>query len=522
MVHEDQIRDLLAADIAFIERGLVLIAKNYRLENQDGSYGYIDLLARDSAGTFVVIELKRSRQASRQALHEISKYVELLSRSRGVPLREIRAMIISTDWNELLVPFSHWHARCDYQLTGIQLGLKSDRLTPEDIKIIEPLVPVTERGLTPVQGLISISDPRGLEDIWMDVVSRLRQVGCDDVLGVVLRDSSRAAIILYIALGRMSRNDPRTHHLDHWEIPEDSVEAPEGCHVEYAALCELSLAQYEGWSGSHPEKFVALTEQYGWRASILLREGAFTAQEDLYSDEQLLRMISGDAGDGQVRLQLRSRPLNKPHWTKFLSQTSKGLIGAPGWQEILPEWLAERAVDASEFDIVFHLYNPADFISCLVHARQRPDLIARIFPRLEAVVDAPMPHHRELLGFLSWDGKQRDVTALFREAYPRDDEWAMARVTGSVWDIDQRLMKKWGLTYVVVEFSNRYLGGALLIAHDGVLVRVPFAKDSEGNPVLTGIGRLENFLGTYQTQLHDLVDRLDSKRVWPGGGSTTA
>ena len=103
---EDQIRDQLVTRLGLIEPGLKFLESNYHLRNPSGADGFVDILAKDSSGLIVVIELKRADSTARQALHEISKYTALLASQRGVPVSGLRALVVSTTWHELLVPLS--------------------------------------------------------------------------------------------------------------------------------------------------------------------------------------------------------------------------------------------------------------------------------------------------------------------------------------------------------------------------------------------------------------------------------
>lgn len=69
-------RDLLARDISKLKRGLTLLQKEQYIHNKHGTKDFIDLYAKDEDNCHVLIELKRSAAASRQALHEVSKYIE--------------------------------------------------------------------------------------------------------------------------------------------------------------------------------------------------------------------------------------------------------------------------------------------------------------------------------------------------------------------------------------------------------------------------------------------------------------
>ena len=70
--NEASIRDNLANDLEVLEPGLGLIETEHSLKNACGTSGRIDILAKDSFGNRVIIEVKRSDASARQALHELT------------------------------------------------------------------------------------------------------------------------------------------------------------------------------------------------------------------------------------------------------------------------------------------------------------------------------------------------------------------------------------------------------------------------------------------------------------------
>lgn len=64
-MREDDIRRYLARHLELLERGLTLLKEEFPLANPAGAGGRIDILARDSFGQFVLIEIKRSDKAAR-------------------------------------------------------------------------------------------------------------------------------------------------------------------------------------------------------------------------------------------------------------------------------------------------------------------------------------------------------------------------------------------------------------------------------------------------------------------------
>lgn len=144
---ESLLRDQIAANLSNLEIGLVLIRTEYPLKSSNGANGKIDILARDQVGHYVVIELKKSNATSRSALHELCKYIVLLQEAEGIARNEIRCILISTQWHELLVPFSYFHMSADVSVEGKRLivdhesGFAFESITPlkiDDLPTFSP------------------------------------------------------------------------------------------------------------------------------------------------------------------------------------------------------------------------------------------------------------------------------------------------------------------------------------------------------------------------------------------------
>lgn len=56
----------------------------------------------------------------------MAKYTELLSREQGIPAAEIRAIIASTTWHELLIPASNFERDWSHNLRGYRLLVDED------------------------------------------------------------------------------------------------------------------------------------------------------------------------------------------------------------------------------------------------------------------------------------------------------------------------------------------------------------------------------------------------------------
>lgn len=118
---ESPLRDLLATQLSILEPGLTLLELEQYIPSAIGTRSFIDILTRDERGRWVLIELKRSDAAAREAIHEVYKYVEAVKGHLGARDDEIRAIIVSTEWKELLLPFSRFVHDTSISVKGVKI-----------------------------------------------------------------------------------------------------------------------------------------------------------------------------------------------------------------------------------------------------------------------------------------------------------------------------------------------------------------------------------------------------------------
>ncbi|MEH1795397.1 endonuclease NucS domain-containing protein [Nostoc sp.] len=104
MTKEAKIRDLLVNNLYLIEDGLNAIKTEFKLPNIFGSHGLVDIIARDKFGLIVIIEIKTSNSSAKNASHQLCKYVVLIKQNLNIADKDLRCILISTDWHELIVP----------------------------------------------------------------------------------------------------------------------------------------------------------------------------------------------------------------------------------------------------------------------------------------------------------------------------------------------------------------------------------------------------------------------------------
>jgi len=77
---EQEIRDKLIKNLHIINEDYTFLDKEKYFPNEIGTKSFIDIFAKRSNGKYVVIEVKRSDAASREAIHELFKYLEAVKK----------------------------------------------------------------------------------------------------------------------------------------------------------------------------------------------------------------------------------------------------------------------------------------------------------------------------------------------------------------------------------------------------------------------------------------------------------
>jgi hypothetical protein len=217
---EARLRDELSRRLELLEPDLALRSVEYRLSNRQGASGSIDILATDRYSANVIIELKKSNQTARQALHELHKYVALIKIDHGLRESQIRCILVSTEWHELIVPFSEFTRTTPWAVDGYRLFL-TDAGTPDHAEKIVPVAAPDELRLCPEHSIYFFREQirrdealpvllKMLRDhnisefllLKLDIKQRRFEGTCDFALYLIVPDFTPAR---KDALGRRSR-----------------------------------------------------------------------------------------------------------------------------------------------------------------------------------------------------------------------------------------------------------------------------------------------------------------------------
>ena len=132
---ENEIRDLLVQNLDILNQDYQFLDKEKYLPSKVGTKSFIDILAHNGKGKYIIIELKKSDTAAREAIHELFKYMEAVKENLATKTDEIELVVVSTEWDELYVPFSSLASNANLKVIGYQLFISNNNLSAKAIDI---------------------------------------------------------------------------------------------------------------------------------------------------------------------------------------------------------------------------------------------------------------------------------------------------------------------------------------------------------------------------------------------------
>ncbi|MFG2999460.1 endonuclease NucS domain-containing protein [Streptomyces sp. NPDC048340] len=518
--YEARLRDMLANRLPLIEPSLRLIGTEYPLPNAHGTRGRIDILARDGHGSWVVIELKRSDSTSARALHEVTKYAELLQQEMGLRKDRIRAMIVSTTWRELRVPVSNMARDWSHDLRGYQLTL-DDNGVPVRADRVEFLEAAVPPRVTPHHFIYYYNSPEGRTQGWHEILGRAAEAGAHDLLAADFRRISQRDLVvapygLYFAIGRLDPEEAPAW-LDGSGV--DSYEETGGYPLEYSALCRITKHVFAaGYDSARPGVLRHLAENPQWEIEGYRAAGKFAKRTSL-DERDLLRELNGDEeGIGEVLYTGSARTTDRGRWPAFREESRMCFAGNPDWERLVARWLDDVSADGVERDVMLHVYNPCDLIRSLVHGW--PDKLSNLVPMTFGTALTQDGVNRTIHGSLYWDGiPHTDVAGRARLVYRDAMHWQTHRLMDEAWVTDLDLLGLLGLRYVLIE----QIGGNPLSLSEAHELRLHFVQGADlctlpipcdGSQLRdagwNGAYSLDTFLERYEDQIDAMISSYRS------------
>jgi hypothetical protein len=504
-LREAQLRDYLSAHLEIIENDLVLVDTEYPLRNDVGADGFIDILARDPSNDLVIIELKKSDQTSRQALHELEKYVGLLASARGIRIDRLRAVLLSTTWHELLVPFTRFVGHADFFVAGRLLVLGADGF-PKSSELVNlpelsngretcPLhlallfETVAQRPAAKVRALQAL-DGLEIEDY---VLLELDYVGSDTRV--------ITPFALYLVFPEFSEA-----FRDHIRLlfPDDCEEEPENSpwwHEQLAQTRVVEVAEANDVEISSPERFATFD---GWERVSVMGSGQYD-DGIIWNADQLESLVRADGEQYSIPFERRVAVANKAAWSRMRQDLKNCLLGFGDWPEMVMLLLDEFETHP-HLNLTVYAYAPADILMGLEAVeRERsggymPQLLLEWTDGAETGFVGGRIHWDEKTRVLSAEETLGRVSADFMQ-------YMTARAGGSVWEFESELCRLHGLSYELVA------GSTVADATKHELVQlIPGAK-LQRSPLIGPVTNTEAFWTAHRDYLRDLASLFDSYTI---------
>jgi hypothetical protein len=476
--NENVIRDKLAKSLTLLEPGLTLIETNHPLPNKAGSKGFVDILARDRRGKTVVIELKRSDQAAREAMHEILKYMRLFMEHHGAEAHEIRCFVVSTTWRELLIPFSEFRRRCEAQTEGFEIVVDSKGRVMRAKRVTDHAL--DQASLFYHHGVIGFMTSAERKKAKPLILDSLSQKGAAGHLLFHLdyEGKSKAVIYPFATYIVPTKIEPKVVKSLQKEALKDLAEAEIEqqryreqlllARVIRSVLPRIRELNYDVEIG-YPEKFTQMVER-DWSVKSLERSGPF-ADKKVTPEATLIDLVKGIGGMNVFRFERLTSPSQKLDWAQARAASAHCLEGNHVWTAGYNWFLDRIETTYPEGDVLARIYNP----------QMLPETIYRIvserelayMPAINLTVSQDGVDKEALIGGVTWDEKtipksHQDVFARIKDGV---SGYYFALFLHDAAHFDSILMKRHGLSYSLWRATFDDNGGEvtsrIVISRDG-------------------------------------------------------
>jgi hypothetical protein len=474
---EAELRDYLAEHLHLIEKDLQLRAKEYRLENSLGTTGRVDILASDRFAATVVIELKKTDQSARQALHEVHKYVALLKRERGLSIAQLRCMVVSVEWGELLLPFSEFVRSTPWVVDGYRLIL-DDQGVPTGSEKVSPVEEPEPLRLCRYHDAYFFRDSGKRNSAIPILENVLQELHAPEHIILVFDTSPRVEgscdhclyVIPTVLEPTCRQSIRRMLSTLGWaaDLDEDTPFVEE--QLFFGEVRSRFAKVYDEAEIGYPEKLDMLLGS--WKLTELRRYGRKLGAEDIFPADHIIRLAAGRDGTNAHRFELLATPERKLAWAEARTQADYCLTGTEFWRLGYRAYLDEIESETPSATVTAYIFNPCDLFMTLLRLAKGQ---AWASPRLQIVVsDLPGNVLRVVQGIVSWNGNPAE--GLPAEYLPPEfptlfDLYFATHIDGGPWSQEEYIAERHGISYDLVELDYERETSGRLCLEEGKLVR---------------------------------------------------
>lgn len=453
---EAELRDLLAKDITVLGKGLTLLDKEHYVPNELGTRSFIDLYAKDQDGHHVLIELKRSEASSREAIHEIYKYVEGVKTHLGVRDHEIIVIIASTEWHELLVPFSRFVSDTTISVQGLSLSIE-DNQEKITASLIQTLPVTIGRFIAPWHEVFWYGNKQEMDKGLESIHKCYKKKGVKDYVCLILKPTipivSEHEASMINALKSIA-------NVQGIEIKHEAINPPKYEYAIYVATQILSEEKYiellqknpiayeevmeylsdesdeerifqlhealddakprpesENFEIGYPAKLNKFLDEQGIDVVDIIRQGLFQRNQIL-SDEAILAELCGEDGVTGQRYKKSIKMNNTAHVTTAKRELASCLEMNSAWKNQIFRIFEEIEDEFPIAEVEISIYNPQAALFTIYFSVSREDGFLFI-PNYSITVKTPNLV-RMYYGSLQAEERTLSFRKLLRKYYDND------------------------------------------------------------------------------------------------------
>ncbi|SHH92264.1 Protein of unknown function DUF91 [Flavobacterium sp. CF108] len=492
--YEALIRDHLAENLGILNPEYELIGKEHYIPKGITTKSFIDILARDRDNNYIIIEVKRSNQAERQAIHEIYKYVEAIKNKYKANASEIKAIIVSTSWEELLVPFSAFVNESDITVEGFHLEIDSGFKVISARKVI-PCKTNKGRLFSPLHKCNLYNDERNLQKGLKDHHKKYKLKGFEDYVLFVLKapesDEDDYKIRLAEMAGAITGSEPDYDYFGKVVLPKFMI---------YSAFHRLSTGQYkeilkrdlviyeqtldylefgeitdpeaidevlernilgslkpyfysDECESAYPAKLVKILTEENWQILKIIRSDSLD-QNTLLSDDKILSEMMGNTGVTNALLKDSFIIGDKAKFVQMKENLVNALKHNEVWKNHLKIFFEDiQSLEGYKFEI--EILNTSHILLSfifIVISEQRNEHLPRYITRV-----SKDSHEKFFLGTFKWSGKKPDLNGIIDRYFNGKAENLVMTLTWGGFDRNNdAVLEELGLTYesYVVEITD--------------------------------------------------------------------
>lgn len=464
--NENAIRDALVEQLDQIEPGLQMVDREYYLKNPLGASGFVDIFARDAQGRFVVIEIKRTNGAAREAIQELYKYVALLRDNRLVRDVDYRVIVLAVEWHELLVPYSEFARSAPFEVTGGKIILGDDGF-PICVESVEPVATAGQRRFSPRHFLWRFDDEVTALAAVQKIAAHMRKSGLDDF--VLIRSEStnpnlagksfvyfaqqQLSLDAYLGLMRLQPGDDELAELEEQldeliELEDKVAEASDAVWLKgYDELFGRINSDHS--EISHPTKAGLWFASGAQQGIVVERYGRFV-DPDL-PDATIISELVGLGGESNFHLRLRADTRSTPQIAAMREAIANIFYYNADWRGTALDLLA-YADKTGPATVEIIAFSNEDVLRAIAGAAfNYPGFV----PTYRFTIDRPSAAQETFFGLIEWDGTAFDFDRIVKEHFDGDRfSYFIATHFGENRSMNADIMADLGLNYVTLRQAD--------------------------------------------------------------------